>query len=69
MTGKRFYLSNMEIGKEGKDNHLVEFRIRARDGEYHWVKCRGYLMRDEKDQRQCLPECSVNLTESRESMR
>lgn len=45
-----FYLSNMEIGKEGKDNHLVEFRIRARDGEYHWVKCRGYLMRDEKDQ-------------------
>lgn len=56
-----FYLSNMEIGKEGKDNHLVEFRIRARDGEYHWVKCRGYLMRDEKDQPAVFDEPGILL--------
>ena len=45
---ERFYKSNMELGKDGKDSHLVEFRARNRSGEYVWIKCRGQLMRDEK---------------------
>lgn len=45
---ERFYLSNIEIGKDGKDAHLVEFRALSKEGEYQWLKCRGYLMRDEK---------------------
>lgn len=47
---ERFYLSNKELGKEGRDNHLVEFRVKSRDGEYRWMKCRGYLMRDENNE-------------------
>lgn len=42
----RFYKSNMELGRDGKDSHLVEFRARNRRGEYVWLKCRGQLMRD-----------------------
>lgn len=44
---ERFYLSNMGIGKDGRDVHLVEFRALSKKGEYQWLKCRGYLMRDE----------------------
>ena len=47
---EHFYLSNKELGKEGRDNHLVEFRVKSRDGEYRWMKCRGYLMRDENNE-------------------
>lgn len=45
---ERFYLSNIEIGKEKKDVHLVEFRALSKEGEYQWMKCRGYLIRDEE---------------------
>lgn len=45
---ERFYKSNMELGRDGKDSHLVEFRARNRRGEYVWLKCRGQLMRDEQ---------------------
>lgn len=45
---ERFYKSNMELGRDGKDSHLVEFRARNRRGEYVWIKCRGQLMRDEQ---------------------
>ena len=47
---EHFYLSNKELGKGGRDNHLVEFRVKSRDGEYRWMKCRGYLMRDENNE-------------------
>ena len=41
-----FYQSNMAVGKNGNDLHSVEFRARAYDGEYIWLKCRGKVMRD-----------------------
>lgn len=44
----RFYQSNISIGENGNDNHLVEFRALSREGEYQWLKCRGYLVRDEE---------------------
>ena len=47
---EKFYLSNMEIGKDGQDVHLVEFRALSKKGEYQWLKCRGYLMRDENEE-------------------
>ncbi|MFQ8705779.1 MAG: EAL domain-containing protein [Thomasclavelia sp.] len=46
---ERFYKSNMEIGENKMDYHSVEFRAKNRDGEYLWLKCRGYLIRDEFD--------------------
>ncbi len=44
---EKFYQSNMEIGEDQTDYHLVEFRAKNKDGEYVWLKCRGHLMRDE----------------------
>lgn len=46
---ERFYKSNMEIGEDKMDYHSVEFRAKNSDGEYIWLKCRGYLIRDEFD--------------------
>lgn len=43
----RFYKSNMEIGENKRDAHYVEFRAKQRDGNYVWIRCRGYLIRDE----------------------
>lgn len=43
---EKFYLSNIEIGKDGRDVHFVEFRALSKKGEYQWLKCRGFLMRD-----------------------
>lgn len=47
---ERFYQSNMEIGDEKTNYHSVEFRALQVNGEYQWLRCRGYLMRD-KDNR------------------
>ena len=44
---EKFYQSNMEIGEDQLDYHLVEFRAKNKDGEYVWLRCRGHLMRDE----------------------
>lgn len=44
---EKFYQSNMEIGQDQTDYHLVEFRAKNKDGEYVWLRCRGHLMRDE----------------------
>lgn len=46
---ERFYKSNMEIGEDKMDYHSVEFRAKNSDGEYIWLKCRGYLIRNEFD--------------------
>ena len=43
---ERFYQSNTDIGKNGNDFHAVEFRARAYDGEYIWLKCTGKVVRD-----------------------
>lgn len=44
---ERFYRSNAEVGDEKTDYHSVEFRALQVNGEYQWLRCRGYLMRDE----------------------
>lgn len=44
---ERFYKSNVEIGENKRDAHYVEFRAKMKDGEYKWIRCRGYLIRDE----------------------
>lgn len=43
---ERFYQSNMEVGDGKTDYHSVEFRALQVNGEYQWLRCRGYLMRD-----------------------
>lgn len=37
----------MEIGENRRDAHYVEFRAKQRSGKYVWMRCRGYLTRDE----------------------
>lgn len=44
----RFYLENTSIGMEGKDYHYVEFRAKTFKGNYVWMRCRGYVERDEE---------------------
>lgn len=47
---QRFLQSNTEIGKNGNDNHFVEFRAKTYDGEYIWLKCCGKVIRDENEE-------------------
>lgn len=44
----RFYLENTRIGRDGNDYHFVEFRAKTFKGNYAWIRCRGYVERDEE---------------------
>lgn len=44
---EKFYQSNINLGKDGHDDHFVEFRAKTYDGEYIWLKCCGKVVRDE----------------------
>lgn len=43
----RFYKANIEVMENKRDAHYVEFRVRQRNGEYVWIRCRGHVTRDE----------------------
>ena len=42
-----FLESNQIIADGRSDTHCVEYRVKNRDGQWVWVRCRGYLERDE----------------------
>ena len=42
-----FMEANQVIADGRSDFHCVEYRAKNRKGEWIWVRCRGYLERDE----------------------
>lgn len=42
-----FLESNQIIADGRSDSHCVEYRVKNREGQWVWVRCRGYLERDE----------------------
>lgn len=47
MDKQAFLEANQEIADGRADMHNVEYRARNRFGEWIWMRCRGYLIRDE----------------------
>lgn len=46
---KAAFLESNQIIADGKsDVHCVEYRVKNREGQWVWVRCRGYLVHDEK---------------------
>lgn len=43
-----FLESNQIIADGRSDVHCVEYRVKNRSGHWVWVRCRGYLVHDEK---------------------
>lgn len=47
---KIFLESNQELLDNRGDSHLVEYRAKNKKGEWVWLRCRGHLERDEKNE-------------------
>ncbi len=43
---KEFLASNQEIADGRAESHCIQYRARNHNGEWIWLQCRGYLIRD-----------------------
>ena len=56
-----FLESNQEITDNRTNHHCVEYRAQNRKGEWIWLRCRGYLERDEKGEPRLFAGFITNL--------
>lgn len=58
---KMFLESNQEIADGRVNSHNIEYRAKNKNGEWVWLRCRGYMVKDEQGQPDLFAGFTANL--------